>query len=176
MIGGAVVVALVLILGIFLVSRSDSSSTKASSNTTVSLPKDMLQLGLQYHQNGQLAEARKAYNAVLVTDPTNKFALYNIGLISQTQGDNATALKFYDQAIASDPTMGTAIYNRALVLRDLGRLDEAAAVLRLILKTSPDSIGANYNLGNILIAQGNAAEGAALVAKSEALKKASANK
>jgi predicted Zn-dependent protease len=56
-------------------------------------------------------------------------------------------------------------------LRDLGRLDEAVVVFRQLLVTSPDSIGVNYNLGNILIAQGNAREGVALVAKADELQK-----
>jgi len=162
-------VLLVLVLA-FLVVRSDDSGTSGGKSST-SLPKDMLQLGIQFQQNGQLGEARKAYNAVLLTDPTNKFALYNLGLVCQTEGDYPAALKYYDQAIASDPAMEAAIYNRALVLRDLGRLDEAAAVLRQLLAKG-ESVGVLYNLGQILIAQGNATEGARLVARSEALKNA----
>lgn len=172
LIGGAVVVVLLLIVGVFLLTRSDSKSAKGGSNTTVSLPKDMLQLGIEYQNNGKLNDAKKAYAAVLTTDPTNKFALYNLGLIAQTQGDNAGAIKYYDQAIASDPKFDAAIYNRALALRDVGRLDEAALVLRQML-TQGETVGVLYNLGQILIAQGKASEGAALVARADALKKAS---
>lgn len=171
LIGGAVVAAILLILVAFLVVRSDGSGTKAGSSTTVSLPKDMLQLGIEYQQAGKLDDAKKAYNAVLLTDPTNKFALYNLGLVAQTQGDNTAALRYYDQALAQDPKMDTAIYNRALALRDLGRLDEAVIAFRGLLAQG-ESVGVLYNLGNILISQGKAAEGAALVARADALQKA----
>ena len=172
-IGGAVVAAILLILVAFLVLRSDDSGNKAGSGTTVSLPKDMLQLGIEYQQAGKFEDAKKAYNAVLLTDPTNKFALYNLALVAQTQGDNTTALRYYDQALASDPKFEAAIYNRALALRDLGRLEDAAVVLRQLLAQG-ETVGVLYNLGNILIAQGKATEGAAMVARSEALKKSGA--
>ncbi|MBU3702569.1 MAG: tetratricopeptide repeat protein, partial [Acidimicrobiia bacterium] len=172
LIGGAVVIVLLLIVGVFLVSRSDSKSSSGGNRAT-SLPADMLQLGIQYQQDGKLEEAKKAYNAVLLTDPKNKFALYNLGLVAQIQGDNNGAVSYYDRALATDPKMDTAIYNRALALRDLGRLDEAVVALRALLQQG-ESVGVLQNLGNILIAQGKATEGAALVARANALQKSGA--
>jgi hypothetical protein len=66
---------------------------------------DLLQQGLRAHAAGNLGTAVADYRQVLVLDPQNKFAYYNIGLIDQTQGNDAASEQNYRTALVSTRTM-----------------------------------------------------------------------
>lgn len=163
-IGGAIVVALLVIVGVFLIGRSAGSSKSSSNGANSAVAgEDQLSAALALHMAGKIDAAAKGYNAVLASDPNNTYALYNLGLIAQTRGDNQAALSYYDRSIKSDPEMMSAVYNRALVYRDLGRTQDAITALRKVVKADPKSVGGLYNLGVLLIAEGNVQEGTDLV-------------
>lgn len=162
---GIIVIALALLAGTFLMGRSSSSSTGTTAAAS-SKADELLATGLQLHMSGQVEQAKVVYGQVLKIDPSNAFANYNLGEISQVAGDNTTAISYYDTALATDPTLESAIYNRALALRDTGNPAEAAAELRKVLAMNANNAGATYNLGILLIAGGNVTEGTTLVNRS----------
>lgn len=163
-IGGVVVVGLILLVGAFLIGRSAGSNSSSSKNNASNVEQgDQLSAALALHQAGKLDAAAAGYRAVLASEPNNKYAFYNLGLIAQTNSNYPTALEYYDQALKVDQNFQPAVYNRSLVLRDLGRIDEAIVELRKVVAADPKSVGGLYNLGVLLIAQGNAQEGTRLV-------------
>src|SRR5213593_4103543 len=58
-----------------------------------------LAAGLKAHAAGRLDEAASDYRKVLVYDPRNKFAYYNLGVIEQAQGDDGSAESNYRIAL-----------------------------------------------------------------------------
>jgi tetratricopeptide (TPR) repeat protein len=124
---------------------------------------DPLSQALALHNAGRLDEALVIYQELLLTEPNNQYAAYNIGLINQTRGNNEVAIDFYDRALASDGSFSSAGYNRALSLRDVGRIDDSLAQFEVLMFQDGDNASMLYNYGNLLIAQGQVEQGVELV-------------
>jgi cytochrome c-type biogenesis protein CcmH/NrfG len=73
-----------------------------------------------------LADAEKAYLAVVARDPGNPEALSHLGNVAFQQGDVERALRFYDMALQQDPSYAHALWDKALALRAKG--DNAGAI------------------------------------------------
>jgi Tfp pilus assembly protein PilF len=143
-------VVLVLIL-----SLAASGCAKKSEGDQAS---EALGRGLKLHQQGQLLEASKAYREVLVHDPSNKWAFYNLGLIDQQSGRNTSAEANYRQALELDANFAAALFNLAIVLTKT-KPDEAASLYRRLIQVNPDDPIAHLNLGFLLLDQGKTDEG-----------------
>ena len=168
---GLAVLAVIAALVAFVALRGNDNSSTANggASTTVagdgttSLPATLLDVALQFHNEGRLEDAVRAYKAVLATDPTNKFAFYNLGVIAQDKKDYAEAIVNYDKTLALDEAFNPARYNRGLAYRDSNQVDKAIADLRAVIAADKTNASAMYNLGQMLISQGNSAEGSQLV-------------
>jgi tetratricopeptide (TPR) repeat protein len=129
----------------------------------------VLNHALQLHAQGDLAEAKDEYLRVLQLDPENKYAYYNLGLISQTQGDVVSAESSYRTTIAIDPDFVPALFNLAILRTDAGAKREAMDLYRHIIEVTPQSdeelrsqlAAAHLNLGFLLLDTGEDAEGQA---------------
>lgn len=163
----AAVVVFALVVGAFLLGRSSGTTETAPVGPPATPPAELvldpLSRALELHNAGQLDEALAAYQEILLDEPTNQYALYNIGLINQTRENNEVAIDYYDRALAIDPAFTVASYNRALALRDAGRLDESLAAFEVLLVQDGDNVGVLYNYGNLLISQGEVERGTELV-------------
>jgi tetratricopeptide (TPR) repeat protein len=124
----------------------------------------MLASALQAHAEGHLREAVDLYERILVLDPQNKFAYYNLGLIDQTQGRVDAAAANYVQAIEIDPAFTPALFNLAIIRADQGAADEAIELYRDVLAVNADDAGAHLNLGFLLLDQGHRKPGRAELA------------
>jgi len=124
----------------------------------------VLQQALQAHADGDLDAAADLYKRVLVLDPENKFAYYNLGLIHQTEGRLGAAAENYEQAIAIDPTFGPALFNLATVRAEEGAPEEAIDLYRQVLEVNADNAAAHLNLGFLLVDNGERKEGKAELA------------
>jgi len=125
---------------------------------------EVLQQALQAHADGDLDAAADLYKRVLVLDPENKFAYYNLGLIHQTEGRLGAAAENYEQAIAIDPTFGPALFNLATVRAEEGAPEEAIDLYRQVLEVNADNAAAHLNLGFLLVDNGERKEGKAELA------------
>jgi tetratricopeptide (TPR) repeat protein len=126
---------------------------------------DVLRQALQAHADGNLDEAADLYKKVLVLDPENKFAYYNLGLIHQTEGRLGAAAENYGFAIAIDPAFGPALFNLATVRTAEGANGEAIDLYRQVLEINPDNAAAHLNLGFLLVDTGKRKEGKTELAK-----------
>lgn len=163
----AAVVVFALVVGAFLLGRSSGTTETAPVSPPATPPAELvldpLSRALELHNAGQLDEALVVYQELLLVEPANQYALYNIGLINQTRGNNEVAIEYYDRALAADSTLTVAAYNRALALRDVGRLDESAEAFEVLLLIDGENVGVLYNFGNLLISQGDVERGTELV-------------
>jgi tetratricopeptide (TPR) repeat protein len=130
---------------------------------------EALQKGIAAHNTGQLDVARNFYLDVLNLDPRNKFAYYNLGLISQTRGDAVDAENNYRIALGIDPDFGAALYNMGILKKDSGLYTEAMDFFRKVLALEPENAAAHYNLGIVLVALGRAQEGQSEISRARTL-------
>jgi hypothetical protein len=66
-------------------------------------PKQLLQLGAKRFTEGNYAEADSLFRQVLVHDPNNVDALYNLGALAERRSDPGAALNFYRTALTLKP-------------------------------------------------------------------------
>jgi tetratricopeptide (TPR) repeat protein len=129
------------------------------------LASEALAAGLAAHQAGNLPEAAADYREVLVHDPNNKYAYYNLGLIDQTNGSMASADSNYSLAISIDPNYVPALYNLAIVKTAEHDLAAAIDLYERAIGAQPDYADAHLNLGFALIQKGQEKEGNAELKK-----------
>jgi tetratricopeptide (TPR) repeat protein len=158
---------LVMLLVGALLARTLHKRSEADQATEV------LNHALELHAQGDLADAKNEYLRVLQLDPENKYAYYNLGLISQTQGDAVSAESSYRTTIAIDPDFVPALFNLAILRTDAGSKREAMDLYRHIIEVTPESdeellsqlAAAHLNLGFLLVDTGNESEGQAELAE-----------
>lgn len=119
---------------------------------------DPLTQALDAHAEGDVDSAQRLYRDVLSSDPTNKFAHYNLGLIAQTNGDGASAIASYRQALAADGRFVPALFNLAILLTG-SKPTEAIHLYRKVIDLQPKYAAAHLNLGFALKANGATSEG-----------------
>ena len=141
-------------------AKTDTDKAANAESVTASL-----NAALQAHVEGRNSEAVTRYQEVLKLDPKNKFAIYNIGLISQKAGNNADAEAKYREVLAIDPNYQPALFNLAIVRTAAGDTNEAVALYRRAIAADPNDASAHLNLGLLLRRTGSKAEGDAEVKK-----------
>jgi tetratricopeptide (TPR) repeat protein len=116
-----------------------------------------VQVGLQHHRAGRLADAERFYRGVLAQQPDHAEALHLLGVLAAQAGRHDLAEQLIGRAVAIAP--GNAVYQCHLgnVLNDQGKLAAAAAACREAVRLRPDFAEAHYNLSSILLLEGDLA-------------------
>lgn len=113
-----------------------------------------LELALQYHRAGRLAEAEPIYRQILAVNPFHTDALRLLGLIAYQAGQHETAVDLIGRAIAQNPREAGFHNDLGNALQCLQRFDEAAAAYHQALALEPGFVAVYNNLGNTLKGQG----------------------
>ncbi len=143
----------VLLIGACSKGKSDSEQASVA-----------LAAGLKAHAASRLDEAAADYRKVLVYDPRNKFAYYNLGVIEQTQGDGGSAESDYRIALTIDPDLVPALFNLAILRTSSGSDREAIDLYEHVIQIDEGYAAAHLNLGFLLIDDGHEKEGKAELA------------
>jgi tetratricopeptide (TPR) repeat protein len=122
-----------------------------SKKSEADLANEALQQGIAAQNAGRLAEAAADYREVLVHDPNNKYAYFDLGTIDQANGALASAESNYRFALNIDPAFTNALFNLAIVRHDLGDLKESISLYRQVIELDPGNASAHLNLGFALI-------------------------
>jgi len=96
-------------------------------------------------QQGQLAAARTAYQAVLDADPNHIDTLNAMGVLAGQMGDLPQAIHYFDRLIAVQPDNSGAQCNRGLALKQLGQLDASLGCFARAIELDPGSVIAYYS-------------------------------
>ena len=107
-------------------------------------------IAVRHHEVGQLEAAEQIYRQILVADPNNAAACYNLANALQVQGKLSEAVESYQRTLAITPQHAEAHSNLGAAFQALGKLDEAIACYRRALELGPNSAIAIYNLGAAL--------------------------
>lgn len=144
-------------LGLVLVAFIAVWAVRSGQPTTPEEIDGLLVGGLQAHFSGDIEKARENYEKILEADPTNKFALYNLGLIEQQADRLETAESFYRRALATDPHFAPALFNLAII-RSASAPQEAADLYQRVIAQNPNDAAAHLNLGFVLVSLGRVEE------------------
>ncbi|MCX8520426.1 MAG: tetratricopeptide repeat protein, partial [Rhodoferax sp.] len=118
----------------------------------------VFQQGLQLHRQGQLAQAKAAYEEVLQQQPRHFDALQLLGAIAGQSDQPALAVELIGRAIAIHPGFAKAHTNLAIALLDLNRPHEALSSCDRALALMPDFADAHTNRGLALLKLGRVEE------------------
>jgi tetratricopeptide (TPR) repeat protein len=106
--------------------------------------------GLSFHQRGQFAQAKAAYEQVLKVQYNHFDALHLLGVVNFQTKNLALAEELIGRAIEIYPHVATAHSNLGNVLRELKRFDDALASYEKAIALKPDYADAFLNRGNAL--------------------------
>jgi predicted O-linked N-acetylglucosamine transferase (SPINDLY family) len=111
---------------------------------------ELINLALQHHSAGRLAEAGQLYQQILVAEPSQPVALQYLGVLAHQLGKNDTAIDLIAQALVIKPDYAEAHGNLGVALNAKGRFKEAVASYRKATLANPVYVEAHYNLGIVL--------------------------
>lgn len=118
----------------------------------------LMQAAFAAHRAGQLAEAERAYRAVLAAQPQHADALHHLGLVRHQGGQSEEGLALIGAAIALDGANLQYRFNLASVLGALGREEEADAAYRDAARVGGGNADAYAGHAAGLLASGALAE------------------
>lgn len=111
-------------------SRGTAAAGRASTVNA------LLRQGIAQAEANQLTQAATTFADVLAVSPTNKYALYNLGVIDQERHNPSAAVTRYDQALNADNKYTPAMYNKALIL-EMHNPGESLALYQRIVHLNP---------------------------------------
>lgn len=103
-------------------------------------------------RQGDLAAARRGYEAALAADPANIDAHLGLATIAARSAGRASAASHYRRALDLDPRNATALAGLA-ALADLSRPEALEAQLRADLERDPQAGALHFTLGNLYASQ-----------------------
>jgi predicted O-linked N-acetylglucosamine transferase (SPINDLY family) len=115
----------------------------------------VLQLALEHHRAGRLADAEPIYRRVLAQHPDHPDALHLLGLIAHQVGRHADAKHLIERAIARHPATPPADWHHHLgeARRGAGDSAGAEAAFRAAIQVEPPYAEAHNALGQVLLDQ-----------------------
>jgi protein O-GlcNAc transferase len=122
-----------------------------------------LDLAVQHHVAGRLAEAEGIYRGILAAHPENPQALHLLGVLGGQIGQTEAGIQLIRRAIALKPDFADAYNNLGCALSTRDQPDEAIEAFRNALRIQPDNSSARLNLGTAMIQSGLASETLALL-------------
>ncbi len=102
------------------------------------------------HQQGQLAQARIIYEAILNIQPRHFDSLHLLGMVEYQSGNPQRALKLINKAIGINPDFAIIYSNRGLVQQELKQFDAALASYDKAIALKPDYAEAYFFRGQVL--------------------------
>jgi aspartate beta-hydroxylase len=123
-------------------------------------------------REGRIAEAERAFAAILAQEPDHVQALNVMALVALRSADFSSALALIERARRADAQNPLTLHNHGRILDAAGRYDEAAAAQRAALKVAPNLYAARLYLGRALERSGEPHQ--AIVAYARALQDAQA--
>ena len=134
--------------------KSHKVSPASNANKPAANPALDAEIGRAYaqavahHQNGNLQEATRLYQAILQHQPDHADSLHYLGVLVHQQGNTQLATQLIERAISIKPRQAAFHYNLATNYQSAKALEAAVKHYKLTLKYQPDHLMA---LGNLAV-------------------------
>ncbi len=138
--------------------RQHKAAKRARKTAETQDSRPALEVAVEHHRAGRLAEAERIYKQILRVQPGNAGAHNNLGVALKNQDKLDEAIACYKRALKADPNHIEAYNNLGNALKEQKKLDEAIAWYRRALEVNPDYAEARNSLGAILQEQGRVDE------------------
>jgi tetratricopeptide (TPR) repeat protein len=136
-----------------------ASLTNGSGQVT-----SLLQTGLTQANKKNWSAATTTFLKVLVINPTNVYADYDLGWIAQSRGNSNEAISYYTKCLAANAAYTPAMYNEAILLES-SHPQQAIAMYQKIVSVDPKASSAYLRLALVQAEQGDSAAAKANDAK-----------
>ena len=107
----------------------------------------LFEQAIQYHQAGQLEQAKRIYEEILAMDPQHADSSHLLGLFEYQHGNYVQAIAHIQQAVLVVPEQPVFFNNLGNVLREMGQLDKSLQAYQKALEINPDDAEIHSNLG-----------------------------
>jgi tetratricopeptide (TPR) repeat protein len=128
-------------------------------------PAQAFEMAVSLHRQGRLAEAERAYRAILRVIPGHFASLNYLGICCSQQGRPQEAELILRQALAINPQAAEVHNNLGVALAALGRRADAAKEYEQAIAAQPSHVEALNNLGLLHLSAQRPNEAAALFEK-----------
>jgi tetratricopeptide (TPR) repeat protein len=145
-------------------STSSAPGKAAPASLTDSQVNSLLQSGLKQADKKNWSAAKTTFQKVLAINPSNLYANYDMGWISQSTGNSIKAITYYNKALAANAAYTPAMYNEAILLES-AHPQQAIAVYQKIVSINPKASSAYLRMAVVQAEQGNITEAKANDAK-----------
>ncbi|MBI1193445.1 MAG: tetratricopeptide repeat protein [Bacteroidetes bacterium] len=128
-------------LGVMLLAKGDDTGLRYLRNALAlndSSAAARYQLAKYHQDRGEFTDAVETYEALILRDPQNGAALYNLGTIWYAADSLEKALRLFDMSTKVEPTRAMAYYGKALCAAQLNRSEQAMSFVRQALNLNPD--------------------------------------
>lgn len=166
--------ALALPAALTACGATHSVSNGSTAAGRVSAVNTLLEQGITQAEANKLSQAATTFEDVLAVSPTNKYALYNLGVIQQDRHDPSGAVARYDQALKADATYTPAMYNKALIL-EASDPNQSVALYQRIVQLNPRASTAYLRMAIVYARQRKLSQAKQAHAKAIALDPSLAN-
>jgi predicted O-linked N-acetylglucosamine transferase (SPINDLY family) len=132
-----------------------------TSSTTKTLTiSEAIQLGIQYHETGNLSQAESIYRQVLQVNPEHSGALHLLGVIAAQSNHFDKAIELINKAIQLNDKNPAFYSSLGIALSGQHQWHEAITNFQQALTLNPNHSEALYNLGHLFQHQNQLAEAA----------------
>jgi protein O-GlcNAc transferase len=108
---------------------------------------EAIEIGMQHHQAGRLAEAEAVYQEIIAQHPNHSDAFHLLGIAAHQNGNHQNAVEFIDRAIALNPSVAVYHSNLGLILKEIGNFQRARVAFEAALQLRWEHSEDHYNLG-----------------------------
>jgi len=108
-----------------------------------------IDLGIEHHESGRLAQAEAVYRQILGKDPNHCDALHWLGVIAHQMGNHEAGLELITKAISINSTDPKYYNHLGMVLKGLKKYAEAIGCFQQAVAMDPKMAQAYNNLGNV---------------------------
>jgi Tfp pilus assembly protein PilF len=143
-----------------------TSATVNAGHSDVTRVAALLQVGIQQANQKQWLAATTTFQDVLAINPSNVYALYDLGVIDQTSGDSFAAIGYYEKALTISKKYTPAMYNEAILL-EKSDPRQALSMYQQIITINPQAATAYLRMAFVQAELGE--HGAARVSYAKAI-------
>ncbi len=139
-------------------NKDYKNAVKLAKNLTNNFPNHELSwkiLSISYKKFGKTLDSLAALQKIIIINPKNYLAHYNLANTYKELGKFNEAEKSYKVAILLNPKFLEAQYNLGIILKKKGNFEEAILCHKKAISINPNFVNAYNNLGNIFNDLGN---------------------